>query len=62
MSKVKTIEFWLFALAALFVVAVFLSVFDKMSFDGRVFLILVVAWMVLAVAWMFKEIVRRVRG
>ena len=62
MSKVKTLEFWLFAIAGLIVVAALIAVAHRLPFAGQVFLFLSVTWMVLAIVWMFREIVRKVRG
>ncbi len=62
MSKVLTIEFWLFALAGLIVAAALIAVVHQLPFAGKVFLFLAVTWMVLAIVWMLKVIFRRVRG
>jgi hypothetical protein len=60
MQKVKTIEFWLFALAALFVLAGLLAT-DRIPFVRQLLPIIAVAWSVLAIAWMFRAFFRWVR-
>ena len=61
MSRFLRLEFWLFAIPALVVVAAVLAGADRISLAGRVIPYLAVVWMVLAIAWMFKMILRRVR-
>ncbi len=61
MRIVKTIEFWLFALAGSIVIAVMLAVVERSSIAGKAIPYLAVAWMILAIAWMLKAIVSRVR-
>ena len=62
MSKALTLEFWLFAIPALVVIAALFAGADRIAFAGRIIPYLAVVWMVLAIAWMFKTIFRRVRG
>ncbi len=61
MSRFLRLEFWLFAIPSLVVVAALLAGADQISLAGRVIPYLAVVWMVLAIAWMLKTIVRRVR-
>ncbi len=62
MSKVKTLEFWLFALAGLIVAAAVLAGVEQITFAGRAIPVLALAWMFLAIAWMFRAFLRWVRG
>jgi hypothetical protein len=62
MTKVKTIEFWLFALPALFVLVGLLVGFDRILFARTFVINISVAWMILAIAWMFRELWRRIRN
>jgi hypothetical protein len=62
MSRFLRLEFWLFAIPCLVVIAALLAGADRITYAGRVIPYLAVIWMVLAIAWMFKMIVRRVRG
>ncbi len=61
MRIVKKIEFWLFALTALFVLDVILAVVERSSAPGRAIPYLAAVWVVLAIAWMFKAIVSKAR-
>jgi len=62
MSRFLRLEFWLFAIPGLVVIAALLAGADRITYAGRVIPYLAIVWMILAVAWMFKMIVRRVRG
>jgi hypothetical protein len=61
MSMIKSLAFWLFALAGSIVVAVVLAVGERSSLAGKAIPYLAVAWMILAIVWMLKAIVQRVR-
>jgi hypothetical protein len=61
MTRVKKIEFWLFALPALLVGSAWLASFDRVTFARHFIPIFAVAWMILAIAWMFRELVRWIR-
>ncbi len=61
MSKFLRLEFWLFAIPGVVVVAALLAGADRIALAGKVIPYLAVLWMVLAIAWMFKTILRRVR-
>lgn len=61
MRLLKSIEFWLFALAGGIVLAVVFAVGERSSFAGRTIPYLAVAWMVLAIVWMFKAMFSRAR-
>ncbi len=60
MRKLKTIEFWLFALAALFVLMGLLAT-DRIPFVRTLLPVIAVAWTILAIAWMFRAFFRWVR-
>jgi len=62
MTKAKTIEFWLFALPILIVIAAVLAGFDGIRFVRDFIPGLAVAWMLLAIAFMFRAFLRWVRG
>ena len=61
MSRLLRLEFWLFAIPGLVVIAALLAGPERIAFAGRVIPYLAVVWMVLAIAWMFRVILRRVR-
>ncbi|MFZ1109396.1 MAG: hypothetical protein WAN43_13765 [Rhodomicrobium sp.] len=61
MRIIKTIAFWLFALAGSIVVAVVLAVGERSSLAGKAIPYLAVAWMILAIVWMLKTLVQRAR-
>jgi hypothetical protein len=61
MPKVKTLEFWLFALPALIVFAAWLASFDRITIVRYTIPAIAAVWMVLAIAWMGREFVRWVR-
>ena len=58
MSKILAVEFWLFAIPA---VAVIAAVFAGAGIIGRAIPYLAAVWLILAIAWMFKVIFRRAR-
>jgi hypothetical protein len=62
MTKVKTVEFWLFALPVLFALAVWAAGFDQDT--SAKYLIIAVAgvWLLLAIYWMLREMMRRFFG
>jgi hypothetical protein len=62
MRILKTIEFWLFALAGAIFVAVVLAVGERNYAAGKAIPYIAVVWMVLAIVWMLKTIVSRARN
>jgi hypothetical protein len=61
MPKIKSIEFWLFALPALFVVGLLIGL-DRTSIARPLTLVFGVAWVIIAIAWMLREFVRWIRS
>jgi hypothetical protein len=59
MTKVKTIEFWLFALPVLFFLAIWAAGFDHDAFAKPLIIAFAGVWMLLAIFWMLRELVRR---
>jgi hypothetical protein len=62
MTRVKTIEFWLFALPVIFVAVALFGGFDRVSFARPFIAAVAVTWMLLAIAWMFRELLRWIRS
>jgi hypothetical protein len=61
MQTIKTLAFWLFALAFLIVVAFVVGHIYRIAFAGQAIPYLFVAWMILSIAWMIKSIIQRAR-
>jgi len=61
MTKVKTLEFWLFALPVLFGLAVWAGAAEQDLVAKYLVPICLGAWAILAVLWMLREIVRKIR-
>jgi hypothetical protein len=62
MTKVKTVEFWLFALPALAILAGWAGAFEQETLAKYYILSFLILWLILAVYWMFRELVRRFRS
>jgi hypothetical protein len=62
MTKVKSVEFWLFALPVLFGLAAWTAVFDHDALVNYFTPAFLGVWLLLAVFWMFREMVRRFRS
>lgn len=59
--KVRSIEFWLFALPALMIFTAWLSSYERIGVTRYLIPGIAVVWSVLAVIWMLREIVRQIR-
>jgi hypothetical protein len=62
MTKIKTVEFWLFALPVLFFAAGWAAGFDHDAFAKYLIPAFAGVWMLLAIFWMLRELLRRLRG
>jgi hypothetical protein len=59
MTKVKTLEFWLFALPVLLVLAGWAAGFDHDENAKYLIIAFAGVWLMLAIYWMLRELVRR---
>jgi hypothetical protein len=60
MTRIKTVEFWLFALPILPVLAWAVG-FHHDTFSEYLFPAFLGVWLLLAIFWMLRELVRRLR-
>jgi hypothetical protein len=59
MTKIKTVEFWLFAIPVLFALAAWAAVIDHDAFVNYFTPVFLGVWLLLAIFWMFRELGRR---
>lgn len=59
MPKIRSIEFWLFALPVV-AIAVWAAGIEQEIIRQYLIPVLLVTWMVLAIAWMLREVFRRI--